>query len=150
MKPVTTCHSRRGSHSASLHHSLAPHFLFLFFPIIHWLSFLTAALETAVCCIMCMHLAQTGLHANIHCNSHWYGLLLNSRSTKPLPSDILLLSRVRLILQLHRASWKQVCASSWLQHMSLPSMSATLSLSRLDLCACSLQTALLPPLLSVS
>lgn len=37
MKPVTSCHSHRGSRSGSLHHSLAHHSLLLSFPRIHWL-----------------------------------------------------------------------------------------------------------------
>lgn len=170
----TTLLSLLGIHMISIHHNLlwnlsqpvtATEALALPLSITHLLTipfylsqasidhaFLTAALGIAVCHIMCIYSAQTGLHANIHCNKSliWFGFgFWSNISTGPLPPDILLLSRVRLILQLLRAS-SRFCANSWLQHTSLPSMSASPSRARLDLCACSLQTTLQPPLLSVS
>lgn len=122
----TTFLSLLGNHMIPIHHSLrwnlsqavtATEALALPLSITHSLttpffdlsqasidcSFLTAESETTVCHITGIHLAQTGLQASIHCNKSliWFAFgFWSTISTGLLPSDILLLSRIRMILQL--------------------------------------------------
>lgn len=63
------------------------------------------------------------------------GLLLR------LTSDVLLLSRARVMLQLGRVFGGRFYANSWLLHTSRPLMSAAMRLTWLDLSACTLHTA---------
>lgn len=101
-------------------------------------------------CHIMFFFSQTVLHTNIHCNNSlvWFKVscfwtIINTEKLPRLLSDILLLPKVAMMLQLGRASMGRYYVSSCLLHTSPSSRSATVRIARLNFCACSLQATLL-------
>lgn len=93
---------------------------------------------------------KTDLHANIHLNKSLVRFkvscsqgTINTAQLPRLFSDILLLPRIRVMLQLGKASGETFC-ESWLTHTFLSVMYVTSRLTKFEICVSSLRAVLLP------